>query len=476
MEVRMKLMELKLPDENGKANQLFKSPKTSPMLFPENWEQIFKDLNPTDFLSVINTCSEWNQLLHSKKADKLLPLVLPHILEYLPLSSILRSRLVNKSIFKLVIDSTLCQFSTNPDLIFSHDPNFQQSSLTSKITSLRARFNLQRMDHLRIFLRRAEPLSRISGNPFLTGNLTIQLGRDGIDGGDQGETLLLMLTRFGTFISSLSISIYHGTHLVTFSTLCSLLSKLPNLKDLHLNSMIPNEEVPIFDMQRLPPLPLLESLCVMSFAAMDRTLDATLIMSFLNRYGRQLKLFSCGGRLTISKNFGAGNMFVFTPNLSHVKIRPLNGISMMKLALVKWTNLEMLCISGVTDKFERCCYFMDVIRVVNNFRETLKAIELLVTLNFKGSRVVEKISPEEMKEAPNLKKVTTLIENLKENWLWDFLKGSCANLEELHFQILPSDQLPEKDKMEARKGFGLLRKLRRIVFWFENRPKIILRR
>jgi len=30
---------------------------------------------PTDFLAVINTCEEWNKLLHSKKTDRLMPLV-----------------------------------------------------------------------------------------------------------------------------------------------------------------------------------------------------------------------------------------------------------------------------------------------------------------------------------------------------------------------------------------------------------------
>ncbi|CAL8145806.1 unnamed protein product [Orchesella dallaii] len=479
LEKRIKLMEVKETPQIVKGKGKFlKSPKTNPVLFPENWEQIFKDLNPHDFLSVINTCGEWNELLHHKKTEILLPLVFPLILEYLPVKTIMKCRLINNFIFKRIVDFNLLQYSLNPDHLFEHDPHWidNVNSIRSKVESVRSRYQLDRLEHLNLFLSRSESLSACGGNPFLTGNLIIELGREGIDGSDQGEALSLMLTRFGHHIISLRISLYNLIPGVTVPTLYSLLGKLPNLKDLHLNAMIPNDLVSSFNAEGLPPIPSLECICFMSFAARDIVNDVPLILPFLHRYGRQLKVFSCGGRLTGSRNFGVGFLNTLLPNLSHVKLNFTNPHSMMKLAMVTWKQLKMLRICGPTYRHEWNCKLVDVVRVVNNFKETLTTLELLLTVTFEGSQAVEKLEPEEMNEITNLRKLTTCIENLRVEWFWEFLKGCCGNLEELHFQILPNDPLPLEDKVGARRAFGFLSKLNRIVFWFSDKPKVVLGR
>ncbi|CAL8148628.1 unnamed protein product [Orchesella dallaii] len=86
-----KVDDVNCENENKKthASALAPARRGISRILPEIWERIFSDLSPTDFLSVINSWKEWNQLMHMKKTNFLFPLILPFVLEYLPLNSIL---------------------------------------------------------------------------------------------------------------------------------------------------------------------------------------------------------------------------------------------------------------------------------------------------------------------------------------------------------------------------------------------------
>ncbi|CAL8136255.1 unnamed protein product [Orchesella dallaii] len=74
----------------------FKSPITSPMLHPELWDLIFLNVVTDDYLRVINSCPEWNQLLNSRKVTGLFSMALPFFMKFLPKNDFLNLRLVSQ--------------------------------------------------------------------------------------------------------------------------------------------------------------------------------------------------------------------------------------------------------------------------------------------------------------------------------------------------------------------------------------------
>ncbi|CAL8145812.1 unnamed protein product [Orchesella dallaii] len=117
-ETNEKLLEYSIKLPKMEMDKLFRSPKTCPMLLPENWEFILTILPPPDFLSAINSCVEWNVIMHTKKTAILLPLVIPHVIKYLPINTLLNCRLKNKSGFKKAMDTFLQQYFV--DIIFTN--------------------------------------------------------------------------------------------------------------------------------------------------------------------------------------------------------------------------------------------------------------------------------------------------------------------------------------------------------------------
>ncbi|CAL8136267.1 unnamed protein product [Orchesella dallaii] len=83
-------------DAAMKNSTSFKSPITSPMLVPELWDLIFRNVVTDDYLRVINSCPEWNQLLNSRKITELFPMALPFIMKFLPKNDFLNLRLVSR--------------------------------------------------------------------------------------------------------------------------------------------------------------------------------------------------------------------------------------------------------------------------------------------------------------------------------------------------------------------------------------------
>ncbi|CAL8136259.1 unnamed protein product [Orchesella dallaii] len=72
----------------------FQSPITNPMLLPEIWDLIFRNVITDDYLRVINSCPEWNQLLNSRKPTELFSMAIPFIIKFLPKNDFLTLRLV----------------------------------------------------------------------------------------------------------------------------------------------------------------------------------------------------------------------------------------------------------------------------------------------------------------------------------------------------------------------------------------------
>ncbi|ODM90262.1 hypothetical protein Ocin01_16419 [Orchesella cincta] len=175
------------PDEIVQLN----SPETSPTLLPENWEVILRDLPSTDFLSAINSNPQWNQLMNSKKPSKLFPLVFPMLMDYLPLKDTLELRLANKSVLKEAVDTQLQKLSACPISEFGYIPSWKENvnNPQTKVEVMRNKFEFEKQEQLQSFLQLTESIFSCGGNPFLSGNLSIQLGLNGVDDGDDGQAL-----------------------------------------------------------------------------------------------------------------------------------------------------------------------------------------------------------------------------------------------------------------------------------------------
>ncbi|CAL8145773.1 unnamed protein product [Orchesella dallaii] len=479
----MKPMEVSRVEENNFEKEedrgVFKSPITNPMLLPENWELILSDLDPTDFLAAINTCPNWNLLMHTKKTDKLMPLVFPLLLEYLSPSEIIKCRSIS-TLLKRMINSTLQQnILSSPtssefddkDLPFwIHDVN----SLHSKTHWVRRQLKFDTPKKLQTFHEWASTLAPRS-NRILTSHVTLVIGRGGVDcPPDNVRNLTSFLYHFGSQISSFSLEIRGGYHCSSVCRLFATLRYLPNLQILKLQAKIPVGELrfcpPPAD---LPHLPKLEALNVMLFQSGDTRSEFTLIMPFLLHYGRQLKLLSCGGRIINSPNLYFERLNKYLPNLKSLLTMCLSPPIMMKLAMMDW-KLERL---ELVQYNKPQCTLVDLIRVTNNFQESLINLEIDIVL-----QPDQRVDLNEMKELGNLQKLTVGFHCLDHDWFWDFLKVSCCRIKELHWKVLPQPTraLTKEHLNKAGKAFWICPKLEKSVFWFsmahfKNKPKTLWR-
>ncbi|ODM90689.1 hypothetical protein Ocin01_15995 [Orchesella cincta] len=229
---------------------VFKSPETTPMLLPENWELILRDLTPPDFLTAMNTCVQWNQLMHTKKPQKLISFVFPHLLDYLPATDIIKCRSISKQ-FRSMIDPLL--HSTPLSSAPFYSPDFEEgetpfwthdvSSLHSKIDWIRRQTRFETPNQLQAFLSwsflyRSFLFHSLPHLPQL-GRVAVMIGAP--DGPPVSPSLLSRLIGPPqiSYISTLKFRGLPSPFPKILTRIFAQISHLPNLQVLRLHAIIP---------------------------------------------------------------------------------------------------------------------------------------------------------------------------------------------------------------------------------------------
>ncbi|CAL8145815.1 unnamed protein product [Orchesella dallaii] len=285
-----------------------------------------------------------------------------------------------------------------------------------------------------------------------------------------------MLTRFGDQISSIYLSIDRESAPLFISRFWPTLYRLPNLKILRLSATIRDRELHYFgDPQTFPCLSQLESLDLIYFKRNTTIEGFPLALPFVQHYGSQLKVFACqGAHLGYPAN-SSETLNTLLPNLKCFKLAPLRRRAVMKLAMVQW-KLEQLHLYHLKDIASTLqpIYLIDIMRVLNNFGETLENLELMVTLSRFDEVTEERVDTQEMNILPKLRTMTSKQKNMKELWFCEFLERSCVNLKELHFQMSRGEVIQAEYVTLSKQLFEILRKLEKITFW--GNPKVVLYR
>ncbi|CAL8135873.1 unnamed protein product [Orchesella dallaii] len=438
----------------------YTSPITTPMLPPQIWDHVFSYLTPsvTDHMSVINTCPEWSELLHSKKTSLLLPMVLPMVMKYLPTKDILGLRKVSKH-FRIITDNILQQYSRDPSKEIDRDPPLAISlnSVSSKIYQLE--IDSKSMYSYSAFQSLLNQWGNGSnGNPFLTGTLC-WFGFDWSTLPNDVDNSAICSS-----LKPLGLNIYKLIYTPAFrirdvKLLFSLLEgNLPNLKELELMVNVDPDLSFLFRYSPRQTPVNLESLNLFRFIVDTNagSEDAALpYLMLLREYGKQLKVLhvnsQCFDFLPIDVPFLNANL----GNLRSLVVW-INKNVLEKLSAVNWRHLHQLQMLSAGE-----CKFAELLRVINNFASSLTFLRLDYQIEagilIHGSMI----------ELPKLKKFSTWISDKNQGWLWHFLMASCQKMEELELRIYAGE---DKEKVKgyvrlAKTTFNILPKLRRIVVW-----------
>ncbi|CAL8134274.1 unnamed protein product [Orchesella dallaii] len=456
-------------------------PPNISMLLPEIWEDIFSLLPSTDFLTVINSCPEWRELLASRRTSMLLPLVLPILKEYLPISSLLHCRGVSKSA-KNVIDETLTEHSS-PLQYFQQvsckDEWLLQSKMHQMVETVNRKYDFRERKVLDKFLTHfsinsnthssatnaSTPTSE-NANPFLTRfiKLSLDLGENPAEDEDD-ETISqlrfrprpLLLAKFGTAVSIFTCEVTTGFERFNFLRMLLLLTHLPNLKVLKIVGSLEEweEEAEYLRVAEFPELEQLETLDLEEFS--DLHVEGALVPTLFKHYGSQLKTLICSGRLFDATTITVTKLNIYLPNLSYLRVKAVTSGALFKLSKVDW-QLEYLQFQDVLWS-DRRLNLGQILQVVNRFGKTLSQLQLFVLLS---SEQVNRFDPSKMSIMPKLKMLSTTLGNLNTTWFWKFIEDKCCHIQELG---LHTDKIVTPiDEELAKRGFRLLPTLNRIAF------------
>ncbi|CAL8136265.1 unnamed protein product [Orchesella dallaii] len=229
----------------------FKSPITSPMLHPELWEIIFEKVVTDDYLRVINSCPEWNQLLNSRKTTELFSLALPFIMKFLPKNDFLTLRLVSqdwKRKSEIIYDNHPARLATT-----TSDPEFpMMSSRGRMLLSVDEGIKFESVES---FQRFNSEMGNDYGNPFPGRCVWLRLRLKESEDSDSDDSdseedeevrnpqieldywtaINQLLLQFGEHIWYLKLDyLFWSDHLVE-TRLRDMLLQVPNLKRLQLS-------------------------------------------------------------------------------------------------------------------------------------------------------------------------------------------------------------------------------------------------
>ncbi|ODM94830.1 hypothetical protein Ocin01_11850 [Orchesella cincta] len=260
-------------------------------LLPEIWDGILPFLNSIDFHTVINTSVEWRQMLERNKSNKLLSLVLPLVVEYLPIQTILSCREVSSK-WKTEIDNII-QFHSVCFSSTKYVESQRRQRLYSDIATINKRYHFNKTPDISHFMNQMSYNRDANQNPFPTRRISIKICSNDNDAElpDSYLKLQQLLLQFGHHVWRLNVTIFGGGTGAT--KLVWILNHLPNLKYLDVRALLfyrKNNEPQLLKASMLPHLNNLVGLHLNAGSGVSSFPQA-----FIQRYGNQLDEFSCGG-------------------------------------------------------------------------------------------------------------------------------------------------------------------------------------
>ncbi|CAL8146913.1 unnamed protein product [Orchesella dallaii] len=435
------------------------SPKTIPMLLPENWEEILNKLSPHDFHTAINTCPQWRQLMMPKRTTLLFPLILPILEEYLPLASILQLRGVTK----------LIKVETEP--LLKHYPGIrppvEKLQHFEKLAPLFRKYNSDSMRDPALYL--GEFISHMmtsrpipSTDPFITGSMSISLaGRNEAETVRRIEMFQTLFSIYGSHLKRIDVKEFVvGGRIM--DSIISLLSCFPNIQWINIFGGVYMEEE-IVRMNNLPFLFKLEGLHLLTVFEQELS-EFDFSMQLITKYGQQLKSL-CVNKLLKSRNLGPSLLSSLAPNVIAFEMRSMDPVALETLARVSW-QLEELQLGSSSSDARSPDYINGFLDAINHFENSLKKFRFTCSnkRRFSGDWDVGKMIP--------LRKLETLtfhFTNFELEWVDHFLRISCQRLKQLY--LIRNNELTRGHVNSLRDLFQILPKLKKIVVLYGNPQK-----
>ncbi|CAL8138852.1 unnamed protein product [Orchesella dallaii] len=341
---------------------------------PELLKDIFSKLEDADdFLSVINTCPLWHDILEHRKAEKLFAQVLPILME----EETRRYPLNNMLVFRQVCKEW--KRETDRELALSRFETFDREG-----------YWFMEAEKIQRFLTHASSLPD-GINPILGNCVTFTLfDQEGF------ESCVQLIRRYGTYIKTIDLCFRIPDFPLT--ELQSVLSFMPNMEWLsiiaYVENLIVGPQAPA-----LPPLPLLTELSIQvehSHSRNDRIRHQQFVDSFVTAYGTQLESFTCSPVLLRLESISDR-----LPNLTSLEIEGVRETNFKEedvniLSRAGW-KLKRLQILSFTAPTIQCSTAL--MEMLNKFSATLVSLHLSIQLG-------HSINPSDLNVFPCLEKVS----------------------------------------------------------------------
>ncbi|ODM90703.1 hypothetical protein Ocin01_15979 [Orchesella cincta] len=350
------------------VREVFASPNSTPFLPPENWIQILerRDFSGTDFLSIINTCPEFREMLKTERTTHLLPLALTSVMKYVPSQTFLQFRELTKRT-KYEMDKALVAYRTSPSVAF-HLSETPRLYLDSQLKRISSNYRFSHRAHVNDFLAHFGNADVTpESHPFPMGHVEFTLAdRGSADSQIEYEDylafkLLLEGRKFGPHVSSVTFHIsghQDRDARQLFGKLSSLLHWIPNVKHLDLRShqkkfLLDGEVIGMLlgelvnPMDIFPSLPFLTSLNLDCLDIPENTLNR-----IIYHYGQQLEGLSINGALFTNPRLKDPDVplkYLFSQvKVLHVYQPEVNALLILK-SLKGWA-VELIQFSGVREE------------------------------------------------------------------------------------------------------------------------------
>ncbi|CAL8135778.1 unnamed protein product [Orchesella dallaii] len=462
-------------------------------VFPELWPNILQHLSPTEFHSLINSSPVLRAQHESEKTTRLLSLVLEILLNQ-PISSLdlktwLNLRQVSKAA-KNQVDKLLSDES---------GPDAYWNSVTTRYFEWSKYCGDERQNFRRICKRvRADTTMdfRFRDHKFfnlvINPNPSIWGGGGDFDPHNENETKdhpflakylnidcvhvtdsrfppeEMVIESLLSFISQYGHNVTHMRCNNSFEIgiVFKLLPHLPNLKVLKLHSTSDVLNQPEYVNQlHYPQLRNLEFLDLDGFYDQTRNRVSTRMnTAFVREYGPQLKTLSCGGQF-FKGWWGLGGFYKKKLcNLQRLRVSKVTEQVFVALSETKFAALQELHLNNYGVEYpKRGFTLQQVVNVLNQFAQSLTSVHLYLDLGHVSS-INDQVTEASLKVPfPQMKKFSTLLKNVDEDWFWPFIKHKCQNIQELSLQYSDVRRRIDKAKhIKLQDAFGLVPNLRRV--------------
>ncbi|ODM94832.1 hypothetical protein Ocin01_11849 [Orchesella cincta] len=410
----------------------------------EIWDIILRDLTAKDFHAVTIACSEWDQVLHHKKGRILFPLILPDLVEYLPLQSVLNCRRLNKTAMNIIDSKLQCDLTNNIKLC-----RRRECKTVKTLNQQSYRFCVP--TELLSFINKYD---KYSFNPFLT--RSVSLSGCVPENVEEWElNLLSFLAHFGHNIWSLDLhtDFGNGGRFLYAAKQINLLNYLPNLKQLKLSGFV-WRKVEVKHLMRLGRLPDLKQLICLDV----ETSSWVVLQLLLRQSGPNLHKFHLRRMFQMSPELNWKRITKFVPNVKELKIIYDNAIVARSfpnlIGTVEW-HLEKLGVES-----QAPLNLSDFIGVANQFSNTLVELEILTNL-------IENEDAQLLSHMPVFHKLKILrinINSVNKSWFLNVLKHKFPNLIRLY--IFMGRGFPETNITTIQTEIELLPEFKKINVQF----------